>query len=197
MWLIGAEAFHLRNDIAECFIENMSILVFNDSVKEILIKIREKKKFECIAFYELYSKDWLEDSETNKEILIKMRENFDFAIDFEQFLLAKYDEWFDDFFQRYHPLTYHLEIMAIGPILSSSKIPSRALVYFDEIREVYSLGFYLSAIALCRAVLEMCLFDKLHKKFPKNKSNELEKDVLQRLAIRAKKENLLNSNEKN
>jgi hypothetical protein len=144
----------IKNEILELFVNRLNVQVFNDSVKETLNKIRNNEQFYCISFYEEYS----------QRVEEKSGKSLSFAINFEQFLDAKYDEWYDDFYQRFHPIRYYKEIMTIGPVISSSKIPSDARSYFDEIRECYALELNASAVALCRAVMEMCLTDKLLKK---------------------------------
>ena len=151
---IGSEAFDIRNRILEMFIDSLNIQVFDDSVKETLNKIRNDEKFYSISFFEEYS----------KAIEERTGKSSGFATNFWQFLDAKSDEWYDEFYQRFHIIGYHQKIATIGPIISSSSIPSEAIFFFDEVREAYALELYASATALCRSILETALFDKLSRK---------------------------------
>jgi hypothetical protein len=184
--VIGAEAFDIRNEILESFIGNLNIQVFDDSVKETLNKIRNDEQFYSISFFEEYSKSVEE----------KSGKSLGHAINFWQFLDAKSDEWYDDFYQRFHIIGYHQKIATIGPIISSSKIPSEAIVYFDEVRDAYALELYVSAIALCRSVLESSLYNKLKSigLFKKSKIVQLDtekQDKLYHLIRIAKQKKLL------
>jgi hypothetical protein len=186
LWILGSEAFDIKNEILEFFVNSLNIQVFNDSVKEILNKIRNKEKFYSISFYEEYS----------QRVEKKSGESLGFAINFEQFLDAKYDEWYDDFYQKFHPIRYYKEIMTIGPIISSSRVPSEAIIFFDEVREAYALELYASATSLCRSILETSLFDKLNKigHFKNSKVVNIDKkkkDKLYSLIIDSSKNKLL------
>lgn len=189
LWLIGSEAFDLKNEIVTEY-PNIADLKINDpSVKNTLDKIRSNDTFYSISFYETYS-EFLEE---------KSEKPFDFAFTFEQFLETKYDTWHDEFYQRFHLIRNYHAIIRIGPIISSSNIPGKARSYFNEIREAFALELYASCIALCRAAMEMCLFDKLQKKgyFKETKIVKFDpsrEDKLYHLINLAKKENLLDYN---
>lgn len=186
LWLIGSEAFDIRNEIIAEY-PNITNLQINDpSVKKILEKIRSNDTFDSISFFQKWSEALEEET----------GERFDFPINFEQYLEAKFDDWYDEFHQRFHLISYYQSIIEIGPIISSSKIPPEAQSYFDEIREAYAVRLDASAVALCRAVMEMCLFDKLKKKgFFKNKKvvplDIVRQDNLSYLIRTAKNEKLL------
>ena len=154
LWIIGSEAFDTRNEMISDYPYITNLQIYDSSVRETLNKIRDNETFYSIYFYEGWSKN-LED---------KTGENFDFAINYQQFLEANYDNWYDDFHQRYRLTNYYKAIIEIGPIISSTHIPPEAHSYFSEIREAYALDLYYSAMALCRSVMEMCLFDKLQKR---------------------------------
>ena len=188
LWLIGSEAFDIRNEIIAEY-PNITNLQINDpSVKNTLEKIRSNDTFYSIWFYQKWSE--VLEEETG--------ERFDFAINFKQYLEAKFDDWYDEFHQRFHLTSYYQSIIEIGPIISSSKIPPVAQSYFDEIREAYAVRLDASAVALCRAVMEMCLFDKLKKKgVIKNKKvvplDIVRQDNLSYLIRTAKNEKLLDN----
>ena len=76
-------------------------------------------------------------------------------------------------------IDYYYRKLKIGPIVSSSTLPQNILSYFNEIRETYAFGQYRSSIALCRALLEMTLLDKLKKLkvFADRNSNVISIDV--------------------
>jgi hypothetical protein len=189
IWELGCEAFNIRNEIAETFSESINIQIHDPKVREILNKVRANEKFYSITFYEF----------SCKEIESKSGENFPFSVDFEQFIESKYDEWYMDFYQRFHLTSYYKSIISIGPIFSSVSIPKDAEIYFNEIREAYALELKNSAIALSRSVMEMCLFDKLQRKgyFKQSKIVKLDaerEDKLHYLIGTAYKEKLLDCN---
>ena len=74
--------------------------------------------------------------------------------------------------------SYYLAQITIGPIISSFKIPSYLLSYFNEIKETYAFGKYRASVALCRALLEMALYRKL-----KAKGAFRDKKILRSLAL--------------
>ena len=186
LWELGSDAFDIKNEILSIFPEVTNLQIHDDSVRKILNKIRDKEVFYSISFFENWS----------KELEKQSGKNFDFAIDYIQFIETKYDDWHDDFYQRFHLTSYYKAIIEIGPIISASYIPDEAQSYFDEIRETYAIGFNYSAIALCRSVMEMCLFDKLQKNgfFKQSmiiKLNAEREDKLHYLINNAKKERIL------
>ena len=188
LWTIGSEAFDARNEIISDYPDITNLLIYDASVRETLNKIRSKETFYSINFYEEWSKKLQEKSD----------KNFDFAINFWQFLDAKNVDWQDDFYQRFHLTTYYKAIIEIGPIISSTHSPPEAQSYFSEIREAYALDLEYSAIALCRSVMEMCLFDKLQKKgfFKQSRVIQLDaerEDKLYHLIRIAKNEKLLDN----
>ena len=186
LWTVGSKAFDTRNSIVADYPDITNLQVYDASVRATLDKIRGNEIFYSINFYEAWSKELEERS--GKE--------FDFAINYRQFLEAKYDDWYDDFYQGFHLTTYYKAIIEIGPIISSTHIPPEAQSYFNEIREAYALELKYSAIALCRSVMEMCLFDKLQKKgfFKQSKVIQIDaerEDKLYHLIRMAKNERLL------
>lgn len=189
---VGADAFDIRNEILVEFPHITNLKIYDSLVKNILKKIREKEKFYSINFYECYS-EFVEE---------KSGKPFDFPINFEQFMDAKFDDWWDDFHSNYHIPSYYGEIIKIGPIISSASIPDEARSYFSEIREAYAFALYFSAIALCRALMEMCIFDKLSRKGAFQESNIVQfdtakQDRLYHLIPLARNKGLLNDRTKN
>jgi hypothetical protein len=73
----------------------------------------------------------------------------------------KWDTLFEDFHSWFDMTGYFYAQMKIGPIISSFEVPRHLLVYFRELRETFSFKQYRAAIALSRALLEMCLYRKL------------------------------------
>jgi hypothetical protein len=188
LWTIGSDAFNIRNEMISEYPNITNLQVYDASVKETLNKIRNNETFYSINFYQKWSKEFEERS----------GKRFDFVINYRQFLEAKYDDWYDDFYQRFHLTSYYKSIIEIGPIISSSHIPTKALSYFHEIREAYAVDLEYSAIALCRSVMEMCLFDKLQKKgiFKKSKVIQLDaerEDKLHHLIRMAREKKLLDN----
>lgn len=186
---IGGDAFNIRNEIASCFSDISDLTVYDPVVKNVLTKIRKKETFHSISFYENYF----------KEAEHKLGKKVDFPINFDHFMATMIDDWFDDFHCRYQYLSYYRELINIGPIITPAKIPPEASWYFGEIREAYALQLNTSAIALCRAVMEMCLFQKLSTKPKLKKVVSLKngKEVtLQDLILDAKREGLFDKRTK-
>lgn len=189
MFEIGKKAFDIRNEIVEKYPYKTNLQIHDENVKTTLDKIRHNGNYYSISFF----KNYIEVLEN------KTGKSLNYSTTLDDFLRhEKYDELFDDFFSGFNIATYYFEIMRIGPIVSSSHIPEMARQYFDEIRHAYAFELFSACIALCRAMLEMCLFDKLRKKgyFKESKIveiNMVKEDKLHKLIGQAKREHLLNS----
>jgi len=152
---LGWEAFEIKNEILSEYPHITNIQIHDTVVKKVLDRIRANDTFLSISFYTNIS------DEINKK---RKKEDPKYSTTIFDFFSDQTDELFEEFHSRHHFMSYFEDIMTIGPVISASKIPSEARYYFDEIREAYALKLYASCIALCRAMIEMCLFDKLEKR---------------------------------
>ena len=155
---ICMRAFETRIAIItdEDFYNRSAINVPHD-VEKMLKKIRHNDKFYSISSYESTAKFLNKNTED-------MRDRLDETV---QDYLVKFSEE-DDFFSKFHEevdwLNYYYAKMKIGPIISSFNIPKNVSLYFVEIKDSYAFELYRACVALCRALLEMSLYDKLSRK---------------------------------
>ena len=77
------------------------------------------------------------------------------------FFTSNFHELFDEFHSWFSVPDYYCRKLRIGPIVTSKSVPSRLSEYFSEIREAYSFGLDKSCASLCRALLEICLLEKV------------------------------------
>ncbi len=76
------------------------------------------------------------------------------------------DEAMEYLFEWFGPSDYIEGIYELGAlIMEAEKIPSFLNEYVSEIRCAYGFGQYLSVIALSRAMLEICVYDIIQKKW--------------------------------
>lgn len=154
---IAEKAYQTKQEILESFGQMSKIMVSDPSVQQLLEKIRRDERFYSISFYEAMV-----------EVLKASADNaghLPYTIDIISDLIEKkWDNFFEDFHSWFDLNGYFYAQMKIGPIISSFKVPEHLLVYFREIRETFAFEQYRAAIALCRALLEMCLYRKLSAK---------------------------------
>jgi hypothetical protein len=137
-------------------------------------------------------------------MLNNMRKKNDFddqlPLSAEDFIALNSDQYFEDFISWFDITGYYHSLMIIGPIISSSKVPSHIMNYFCELRKAYAFGQYRASVALCRTLLEMGLYEKLKRKgvFKKNNSSstlslDFREDNLFTLIRKAKEKDILSS----
>lgn len=162
---LAQEAYTIKNEIKLELSKITDLAVHDPQVIRTIDKIKNNKKFYSISFYENIA-----------EMLNKNIENLNeqFGISTREFLMSeKYDELFGDFHTWFDVCSYYSDKMEIGAIISSAIVPRKILPYFNEIRETYAFGQLRASIALCRALLEMVLYDKLDRMGAfKNKATE-------------------------
>jgi hypothetical protein len=187
---IGAEAFKTRNIILEGFMEASEIITQDSDALRLLDSIRRGDKIYSISFYENVCETLgvkPEDSKNKKEEYIRdlVYEKFDIV----------------DFHGEFDVTSYYFKKIMIGPIISSSKVPSHLLSYFNEVKEAYAFGQYRATTALCRSLLEIALYQKLKNRGAfKNKDPKLtsidvaKEDNLFCYIKLAKRKNILSDN---
>ena len=119
-------------------------------------KIRRNEPFYSVSFYNSIVEELKESAENagdlpDTDIITNLIER-------------KWDSFSEDFHSWFDMNGYFYTQMKIGPIISSFEVPQHLLVYFREIRQTFAFAQYKAASALCRALLEMCLYRKLSAK---------------------------------
>jgi len=191
---LAQEAYTIKNEIKFELSKITDLAVYDPKVLRTIDKIRNNEKFYSISFYENIA-----------ELLNKNIENLNeqLSISTREFLLfEKNDELFSDFHTWFDVYSYYSYKMEIGAIISSAIVPKKISPYFNEIREAYAFGQLRASLALCRALLEMVLYDKLDRigafknkpKQPRDISPEKEGN-LYRYIIDAKARKLISSND--
>jgi hypothetical protein len=173
---------------------DVSDIQMNDpEVRSIIEKLRKGERFESLAFAESISSLFNEKIDNYYEkIKTGLRDYF-----YED----KYDELWEEFNTWFHIPDYYYRKAQIGAIITSSKLPSNIVKYFNEIKEAYAFGLDKSCISLSRTLLEIALHDKLKKKglFKPSKIisiNIAKEDSLHKYINVARKEMLLSNKAK-
>lgn len=152
---LAQKAFVLKNEIKIEFTKITDLAVDDPSALKIIDKIKNDEKFYSISFYENIAEM------VNKDI-----DNWNDRIDLsirDYLLSEKYDKLFAEFHTWFDVCNYYDAKMSIGAIISSAIVPEKIKPYFDELRETYAFEQHRASIALCRALLEMALFEKLSR----------------------------------
>lgn len=178
----------LANEISLYCSEQNHIIICDDKVKKILKKI-QCEDFESIQFLKTCNEIL-----SSKDESIVIYESLDDAIDnsFDDY------DYIGEFISIYHPRNYKRNLTYIGSIITSKNFPPEVNRYFNEIKELFALGFELSCVALCRSLIELCLYDKLKSKgyFKEKKIISIDvakDDKLHRLINDAKFEGIINT----
>jgi len=151
---LACNAFEVKNlielELARDDISNLQI--DNRYIKNTLNDIIRNKKFTSINAYKVLQQ--MRDKE-------KFEDSNQLIIDELEFSLLNFDELFQDFHTWFDVGDYYYRKLSIGPIITSNSIPEKLVDYFKEVRDAYSYGLEKSCVSLCRALLELCLLDKL------------------------------------
>lgn len=154
---IAEQAYQTKQQIVESFCQAIEIRVSDQIVQNVLENIRNDEPFYSITFYENMIEALKEDD--------SIKDSLPNALDIVADLIdKKWDSLFEDFHSWFSINNYFYAKMKIGPVISSFKVPKHLIVYFNEIRETFAFEQYRAATALCRALLEMCLYQKLNAK---------------------------------
>lgn len=196
---IAGKADEIRKEIlSDPAYYEKTILQVPKDVERTLREIRKQKqdRFYTIKFLSGLAKQIEQTTEDVEEIDKRSFKNYLSALDEERWFLS-------DFTNEYDFIDYYYSKMKIGPIIASFHIPDYIQDYFNEIRETYALGLYRSSVALCRALLEMSLFDKLSRKGVFRDRNSkvtnmdmVKEDTLIRFIYLGKRERILNNEKK-
>jgi len=163
---IACKACTTRNEIFDEIRDLPELRIYDRNALMLLDRLRKGDPFYSISFCENTTKSINIDKKANGAKYISI--NLDKAnraeevwTSIEDSLTQKFDDFFDDFHTWFNIIGYYVDKTIIGPIISSSKVPDHILAYFNELKEIYAFGQYRSSLVLCRALLEMALYDKL------------------------------------
>lgn len=120
-----------------------NLQMHDPKLRDTISLIRDGHQFITTYAYELFTKKD-DDSSFGDD-------NYHFDFDT---LLDHFMSWFD-------VPTYYRAKLTVGPIVTSKSLPDKLSTYFAELRDAYAYGLDKSCRALCRALLELCLTDKL------------------------------------
>lgn len=184
------EAFNIRNQIVDNLSAVSELRIIDNDIMRTIDKIKQDDKFYSIAFYE-----------TIAELLNKDIHDMDeqYAIDIGDYLYKRFNKLFDNFHIWFDIHDYYYKKLKIGTIVSSKKVPNNIVNYFKELKEAYSFSRYIASVALCRAMLEMVLYDRLSRRkiFGKDSKNitidVAKEDNLNRYINLAKWNNIMNT----
>ena len=153
---LAFNAVEKRNVILGEMYDVSDIQMNDPEVRSIIEKLRKGGRFESLAFAESISSLFNEKIDNYYE-KIKTELKYYFYED-------KYDELWEEFNTWFYIPDYYYRKAQIGAIITSSKLPSNIVKYFNEIKEAYAFGLDKSCISLSRTLLEIALHDKLKKK---------------------------------
>jgi len=161
---IAEQAFLVKQEITESFLGVSEVRISDPEVQSTLEKIRRDEPFYSISFYGDVVKLLKEMDATNKAAP-------SYDDDIGELIDTKWDKLFGDFHSWFSISNYYYAIMKIGPIISSFEVPSHLTGYFHEIRETFAFKQYRAATALCKALLEKSLYEKLKTRRPFSNPN--------------------------
>lgn len=190
---LAFDAVEKRNLILGEMYDITDIQINDPEVKRIIEKLKKGERFESLNFAENLASLLNEDiDDYSKRIKTDLRDYF----------ADKFDEFWDDFHQTFYIADFYYRRAQVGAIITSSKLPSNIIQYFNEIKEAYAFELDKSCISLSRALLEIAIFDKLKKKgyFRSSKIisiDEAKKSLLKGYIMDAYREGLLSKNVKN
>jgi hypothetical protein len=185
---LAFDAVEKRNKILGEMHDVSDIQVNDPEVMLTIEKLRKGERFESLIF-----------AQNLADLLNKNIDNYYEQIKTElkhYFYEDKYDELWEDFNSWFDIPDYYYRKAQIGAIITSLKLPSNIVAYFDEIKEAYAFGLDKSCISLSRALLEIALYEKLKRKgfFKSSKITHIDiskEDPLHRYIFVAHKERLL------
>jgi hypothetical protein len=152
---MSAKAFDLKNEILTELHDTASLSIYDSEVLRTLDIIRRNEKMYSISFYENFAKFVNEKFENWQDKL---------DLTLTDYLCSSGKDLSEEFHSSFDLYGYYEAKAKVGPIISSLQVPPAILSYFEEIKNVFAFGQYRSCIALCRALLEMSLWDRLSRK---------------------------------
>lgn len=175
MFEISKKVYDYRIRGKELLLESNNILKINedDRIIDAMKQIRDDKKNLSIIFYD--------------EVMGR-----------KSYYFEEMDESLKDkFFEQFSSIEYAINKIELKPIIVADKYSGFLEEYFEEIIRAYSFDMDIALIALCRAVLEISITDKLesNKNYQKDiKDRRIDKcSILAELINRALKYKVLNN----
>ena len=160
LFILGQEAFSLTRMIKTFMVLTESLDIEDEEVKSALTQLKDRtwlnSSFYFVAFINKHSEQ-LGIGPVGKR-LIEMAYKPDVDI-FNGMDRSKMDDLFS--VESFTKAKFHFP-----PLITSSQVPSLALRYFEELRDLCAHTHYSTPIAfysLCRSIIEICLKDRLMK----------------------------------
>ena len=180
------EAFTLWNDIKQYMSEASSTKIHDKNIRRELKRIRDDQELYVIRQYK-----------SLVSLLNKPGEK-EFEESLDEYLSDKFDELFDKFHVWFDYVVFYRRKAQAGCIIVPFHSKPSIDKYYSEISDAFSFGLFKASIALCRALLELVLFDELCKRKLLTKTNVLhieterqEEFNLARMISQAKKSKLI------
>jgi len=141
------EAVSLINEIKLAITEHDpdSLKIDDDEIRNTLKLIREDKPFIIAEAY--------------KTLIEHLRPSS--TADLSDFVGNYSDRLFELFHSKFDIYSYFYDKLQIGPLITSSSLPSALKNCFYELKEAYAYGLYKACVALCRMLLEIGFADCL------------------------------------
>jgi len=193
---LAFRASDLRNEIRGEMHDVSDVQIIDPDARRTIEKVKAGERFESIAFAESVAVS------LNKNIDDPLK-HIETGLDF--YFSNQYEELEEDFFSWFYLPGYYYNRALCGSIITPSKLPPNIIEYFDEIKEAYAFGLEKACISLCRALLEIALYEKLKSKGAFKKGMESKasnvidiskEDTLMRLIVIAKQKNIISNNYK-
>jgi len=145
-------AFVLWNEIRKLLIEVSTVNIHDDSIKELLRKIRNDEQLYSVETYVRIAEDF------GKNI-----EEAD-AIDVDTFdLVANNPDTLIEFHSKVDYISYFVRSMRIGALIASRSVPEEISSSFSELRDCFAFGFLRASGAICRMMMETAYYHALQR----------------------------------
>lgn len=141
------EAFALWNDIKQYMGEASSIKVHDRDIRCSLKRIKDDRELYVIRQYR------------SLVGLLNTSGEREFEESLDEYLFSKFDELFREFHVWFDYVEFYRRKAQAGCIIVPFHNKSSIDKYYSEIRDAFSFGLFRASIALCRALLELVLFD--------------------------------------
>ena len=154
-------AFTLWNDIRQYMSEASSIKIHDKDIRHELKRIKDNQELYLIRQYKSLVSLFNKCGET------------EFDVSLDDYLFGKFDELFEKFHVWFDYVVFYRRKTEAGCIIVPFHNKPSIDKYYSEISDAFSFGLFKASIALCRALLELVLFDELCKRKLLTKTNVL------------------------
>lgn len=147
------EAFTLWNDIKLHLAELSSLKISDETTKSILKEVRSGEELHVIRQHKNF-----------ESLLAKAEERGSEPGDIlDDYLFEKHDDLLLGFHAWFDLSKFHERKMLIGCIIVQFHNNPAIDSYYAEISDAFAFGLFKSVVVMCRALLELSLYDELSK----------------------------------